>query len=632
MLAKSIVCLALLSAASGLAQNTGFLLGVDYSEWTDPNTRQIASDSAGDLYILSDCYADEEGIQSCVTRLSPDGRTMVWLDQLGFWASAMAVDPMGGVYVSPALNEGPGQPPAVEPVEVVKLDTQSGSGTLWIAPAGFSGYGSVLAVDATGRAWVAATDGSNGYVVRLNAEGTGVELAVQTSECSVPSLLTLDGAGSAFCVSPTGPPYSLVSSIVKIASDGAVSSFAQINGTVNALFVDSTDNVTAFETPGPPNPSTPVTQDQLLRFNASGVLVSTNTFTETIPTNPFKEGGPAGAGNLALLTVDAEGNAYIGGYNAGHVHGVKNTLTGCGSNWLKVVAPDGSILQDTYIPGAENDQQYRYFKLMAPGPGGTFFLVAASDPNNPVERQGPYQAYPGGLFLLHLSQNPQAQTYPLACQANAASYQIAPVSPGEIMALFGTGLGPEVGVQGSATAEKPYPAELAGVQVTFDGNPAPLLWVQDSQINVIAPWSLTPGKMTEICVNNNGVKTNCQTWPVWASSPGVFTVDGFNAIVLTQNPAAANPTLTILATGLGPVTPAPPDGSLIGPSLPVDSLSVSVKYISTSIFPFIVSATVSYAGPVQGLPAGVSEVSFTTIDAGDLTLCTENGCTGFVIE
>jgi uncharacterized protein (TIGR03437 family) len=626
VLAKSLVCLALLSAFSGLAQTPGFLLGVDYSEWTAQNTRQIATDAAGALYLLADSNNDATGTQSAVIKLSPDGQTILWASTLGFWTATMAVDPTGAVYVAPTVLQSWPNPPTFQPIQVVKLDAQSGA-VLWTASAGFSGYGteSSLAVDSSGRAWVAGTNGSNGYVARLNAEGTAVELAVQSPQYSSPSLLTLDGAGSAFFVLAPGS-FPGVSSIGKIAANGVLSLYAQVNGDVTALFVDSSDNGTVFETQG----GAPVTQDELLRLNASGTVVSTITFTEN-----------ALSGRLALLTVDAAGNAYIGGYNAGYVHGVKNALTGCGSNWLKVVAPDGSVLQDTYIPGAENDKQYQDFKLMAPGPGGTFFLVAASDPNNPVERQGPYEAYPGGLFLQHLSQNPQAQTYPLACQANAGSYQITAVSPGEILALFGSGLGPQQGVQTTATPQTPYPTQAAGVQVTFDGNPAPLLWVQDSQINVIAPWSLTPGHKTEICVNNNGAKTNCQTWPVWESSPGVFTADGYYAVALNQdgtlnsaqNPAKVGSTVTIFVTGMGPLTPTPADGSLIGSSLPLDVLPVSVTSVEGGIFPTGVSpVTVKYAGPAQGLVAGLNEVSFIVNGLMGLGLCSGSFCTAFAIH
>ena len=64
------------------------------------------------------------------------------------------------------------------------------------------------------------------------------------------------------------------------------------------------------------------------------------------------------------------------------------------------------------------------------------------------------------------------------------------------------------------------------MEVTFDGTPAPLLWVQDRQINAVAPWSLTPGQNTQVCVSYNSVMTNCLTWAVAQTAPAVFTVDG----------------------------------------------------------------------------------------------------------
>jgi transcriptional regulator GlxA family with amidase domain len=69
---------------------------------------------------------------------------------------------------------------------------------------------------------------------------------------------------------------------------------------------------------------------------------------------------------------------------------------------------------------------------------------------------------------------------------------IWPVAPGEVVALFGSGLGPTQGVQTQGTAQSPLPVQSSGAQVTLDGTPVPLLWVQDSQINAVVPSSVTP--------------------------------------------------------------------------------------------------------------------------------------------
>jgi hypothetical protein len=53
MLARTLLSLALWSATVATAATSGFRLGVDYSEWLNPNPVQIATDRSGALYILS---------------------------------------------------------------------------------------------------------------------------------------------------------------------------------------------------------------------------------------------------------------------------------------------------------------------------------------------------------------------------------------------------------------------------------------------------------------------------------------------------------------------------------------------------------------------------------------------------
>ena len=97
MSGRTLLCLALLSANGATAATSGFLLGVDYSEWLAPNARQIATDRSGALYILSAFAISTDTPPSWVTKLSADGKTILWQNKLGFAVSTMAVDPNGGV-------------------------------------------------------------------------------------------------------------------------------------------------------------------------------------------------------------------------------------------------------------------------------------------------------------------------------------------------------------------------------------------------------------------------------------------------------------------------------------------------------------------------------------------------------
>jgi len=289
-----------------------------------------------------------------------------------------------------------------------------------------------------------------------------------------------------------------------------------------------------------------------------------------------------------------------------------------------VVAPDGSVPQITYVPGLTVQDR----PLLAVGPNATVFLEWLQGPAFTPTQTGPFPQGPPytGNVLVQLSPQSAAQTVSLACVGNAANYYTWPVAPGEIVALIGSGLGPVQGVQTQGTAASPFPAQVSGVQVTFDGTPAPLLWVQDSQINVIVPWSLTPGKNTQICVSSGGTKSNCLSWPVSQIAPGVFTVDGVHAAALNQdgtinsatNPAAPGSIVTVYATGLGPISPPPADGTVVGVPLPSNVVQTVVEglEISYPILPFggggvySVPAPTTYAGPAPDLVAGATQVNF----------------------
>jgi uncharacterized protein (TIGR03437 family) len=249
---------------------------------------------------------------------------------------------------------------------------------------------------------------------------------------------------------------------------------------------------------------------------------------------------------------------------------------------------------------------------------------------------GPFPAGTFGTsFLERLSPHANAQTYPLACVVNGASFQAVPIAPGEIVTLFGTGLGPLQGVQPQATLQSPYPTQAANVQVTFDGTPAPLLWVQEQQINAVAPWSLTPGRNTQVCVTYQNAKTNCLTWPVAQFAPAVFTVDGVHAAAVNQDgtvnsadhPAPVGTIVAVWATGLGPIAPAQADGTLVALPLPNNVLPVALEAlvppfepchpgtgpVPCPIAPSYTSFDVTYAGPAPYKVAGASQINFAVV-------------------
>ena len=599
-----LLCLVLLSATGATAATSGFLLGVDYSEWLTPNARQIATDSSGTLYILSAFPISTDTPPSWVTKLSADGKTMLWQNQLGFAVSTMAVDPNGGVYVAPVSLPGDTS------IFVAKLNS-SGTGVAWKAPVGFIlslGWLPVVAADSSGRAYAAGFNDSTFQqvdIVRLNAAGSAVEYTAHV--LGIPTSIAVDGSGAAFVA---GNAVHGGIFLQRLAPDGSAGFNSIIpQGASPAVALNANGDAVVYAS------------GVLYRFDSTGAV----TFSKTIATGPWA----LATVTYPRLALDAAGNAYIAG-SADTFHAVRNSTATCGSELLSVFAPDGSLLQSTYIPGGED---VGIAPQIATSPNSTVYVVGSAGATFAPTQAGPFPAGTSGTsFLLHLSPNANAQTFPLACLGNSASYGTGPIAPGEIVALFGNGLGPQQGMQTQATLQSPFPTQAANVEVTFDGKPAPLLWVQDAQINVVAPWSLTPGQTTQICASYNNVKTNCLTWPVAQAAPAVFTLDGVYAAALNQdgtlnsadNPAAPGSIVSVFATGLGPITPPQADGTLVGLPLPNNVLAVRVQAISGSGFPFgppivITPFDVTYAGPAPYLVAGVSQINFKVVDyAGDI--------------
>ena len=75
----------LIAGAAGAAP-AAFRLGVSYSEWLSfPGSydQRLATDNSGALYFLTTGPQSNANL-SIVTKLTPDGKTILWQNQLGF--------------------------------------------------------------------------------------------------------------------------------------------------------------------------------------------------------------------------------------------------------------------------------------------------------------------------------------------------------------------------------------------------------------------------------------------------------------------------------------------------------------------------------------------------------------------
>lgn len=118
-------------------------------------------------------------------------------------------------------------------------------------------------------------------------------------------------------------------------------------------------------------------------------------------------------------------------------------------------------------------------------------------------------------FTQSLGQNPL-----IACVLDGADLaHTGPVAPNQILTLMGANLGP---ASGAAAPDGTDPS-ISGVTVTFDGTPAPLLYVSSSQINVVVPLPASGvRKSTVIQVSANGGASSPRQLPIVPSNLNLF--------------------------------------------------------------------------------------------------------------
>jgi uncharacterized protein (TIGR03437 family) len=75
---------------------------------------------------------------------------------------------------------------------------------------------------------------------------------------------------------------------------------------------------------------------------------------------------------------------------------------------------------------------------------------------------------------------------------NAASYAIGAVSPGELVTIFGTAIGPATAA-GATTdpATGKLATTIGGVQVLFNGTAVPMIYASSTQVSAVVPYEMS---------------------------------------------------------------------------------------------------------------------------------------------
>jgi len=201
----------------------------------------------------------------------------------------------------------------------------------------------------------------------------------------------------------------------------------------------------------------------------------------------------------------------------------------------------------------------------------------------------------------------------IAGVSNAASYDSATVSPGELITIFGMNLGPSTPAGLQLNADGTVSTDLSATRVLFDGIAAPMVYTANGQVSAVVPYEVA-NPTTQVQVEYQGTQSGSFSMNVAAATPGIFSMDSTGtgqaaalnqdgSVNSTANPASAGSIVVLFATGSGQMTPAPVDGSVTAAS----SLPVPVQPVKVTIGGK--SAAVLYAGAAPGMVAGIMQIN-----------------------
>jgi uncharacterized protein (TIGR03437 family) len=204
---------------------------------------------------------------------------------------------------------------------------------------------------------------------------------------------------------------------------------------------------------------------------------------------------------------------------------------------------------------------------------------------------------------------------------SAASYTSGPVSLGELISLFGSGIGPAN--PATLTVNNGFVTKtLNNTSVTIDGKSAAMAYVSHDMVTVQVPYDASIGLQRNVVVNNNGTMAQGKV-DIVAAAPALFTLDG------SGTGQAAALTFSMLTSQL----------TINGPTSPLHVGDIAVLYITgegdydLSVNPrngYVVPAnlnplpqlnplpvvtiggapaTVQYAGPLPGGMLGVLQIN-----------------------
>ena len=616
----------------------GFSLGGDNGPATSAqlSAGALAVDSAGGLYIADGNRVRKvsNGVIATVAGNGTNGSSgdngPATSAQLR--AGGLAVDSAGNLYIADRYS--------VRKVSGGVITTVAGNGTLGFSgdngpatSAQFNNPGG-LAVDSAGNLYIADTLNnrirkvSNGVITTVAGNGNpgfgGDNGPATSAQLYYPGGIVLDSAGSLYIADTHNFRIRKVASgaITTVAGNGKPGSGGD-NGPATSAGVYPAD--IALDSAG--NLYIADYYAVSIRKVSNGVIAT----VAGIGTNGFSgDKGPATSAQLNFpsgVAVDSAGNVYI---------------ADAGNNRIRILTPTGSSCAYSVSPAS----------LQAPASGGTVAVNIQTAAPCPWTVSG----LPGWITVSSASASaasaivaflvppnsgaplsatvlvagfPVTVTQPAAAAAplppikgvvNAASFIGGPVSPGEMVTIFGTAIGPAAAAFATRDpATGKLATNIGGVQVLFNGTPAPMIYAGSTQVSAVVPYEMALIANPSVWIAYAGHSSIAYQLSLGTAAPGLFAQNasgsGPGAILNQDNslngpshPAAKGSIVQVFMTGEGQTSPQSVTGAITSVTLPPPQVTPAPSQaIQVSIGGQ--PALYTYAGEAPGMVAGVMQLN-----------------------
>jgi uncharacterized protein (TIGR03437 family) len=623
----------------------------------------IAADSAGNLYIADsgNIRKVSNGVIATVAGNGTQGFSgdngPATSAQL-YWPWGVAIDSAGNLYIADSYNN------RIRKVTNGVITTVAGNGTQ-----SFSGddgpatsaqlYGSHgVAAGPDGSVYIADSSNNrirkvtNGVVTTVAGTGTadfsgdnGPAISAQLTD---PEGVAVDSAGNLY-IADTG--YSRVRKVTNgvittVAGGGATlgdngpAASAQLYSP-KGVAVDSAGNLYIADT-----------YNQRIRKVSNGVIT---TVAGTGTHGPSSgDNSPATSASLFSPTgvaVDSAGNLYIADTGNSRIRKVSNgiitTVAGNGGygfngdNGLATSAqlynPEGIAVDSAgnlYIADTLDNRIRKVSNgvITTVGGNGTYGFSGDNAPATSSQLSRPTGVAvdsAGNVYVADRDNNrirvltPAAvtvRTPTIISMVNSASYNSGPISPGEMVTIFGSGIGPATAAYGTTDSSTgKLTTMIGGVQVLFNGTATPMIYASSTQVSAVVPYEMALVANVSVWIDYLGQNSNADQVTSVATALGLFAQNssgsGPGAILNQDNslngpghPAAKGSIVQVFLTGEGLTNPPSVTGAITVANLPPPQVTPQpVQLIQVWIDGQPVNYT--YAGEAPGMVAGVMQLN-----------------------